>query len=126
MIILNANEVRQSLPMPETIEAMKIAFSAFSRGQVEVPIRSRLTIPPHNGTTLIMPAFVLGDNQALSIKVVSVFPGATSTDIWGDAEVDHSIMMTSEDVAHAMVSVCQTSDSAHIEELVLRPQGGDL
>ena len=74
MIILNANEVRQSLPMQDTIEAMKIAFSAFSRGQADVPIRCRLEIPPHNGTSLFMPAFVSGDNQALALKVVSVFP----------------------------------------------------
>jgi ornithine cyclodeaminase len=74
MIILNSSEVRQSLPMRETIDAMKIAFSAFSRGQAEVPKRSRLEIPSHNGTSLIMPAFVSGVNQALSIKVVSVFP----------------------------------------------------
>jgi ornithine cyclodeaminase len=74
MIILNANEVRQSLQMPETIEAMKIAFSAFSRGQAEVPIRCRLEVPPYKGTSLFMPAFVSGDNQALSLKVVSIFP----------------------------------------------------
>ena len=74
MIILNAKEVRQSLPMQDTIEAMKIAFSAFSIGQAEVPIRCRLEIPPYNGTCLSMPAFVSGDNQALTLKVVSIFP----------------------------------------------------
>ena len=66
------------------------------------------------------------ETREYGIKVTSVCPGATSTDIWGDADVDHSVMIRPQEVATAIVSVCQAGDSAHIEELVLRPQGGDL
>ncbi|MBN1465462.1 SDR family oxidoreductase [candidate division KSB1 bacterium] len=59
------------------------------------------------------------------IQVTSIIAGATSTDIWGDA-ADHSLMMTPEHVAQAIVSICEAGDSTHIEEIVLRPQGGDL
>ncbi len=60
------------------------------------------------------------------IQVTALYPGATSTDIWGDAQVDHSVMMTQTDVAQAIVAVCDAGPTAHIEEVVLRPQGGDL
>lgn len=66
------------------------------------------------------------ETRDFGIQVTSVYPGATSTDIWGDADVDHSIMIRQDDVAQAIVSVCEAGPSAHIEELVLRPQGGDL
>jgi len=66
------------------------------------------------------------ETRAHGIQVTSILPGATSTDIWGDANVDHSIMIKQDDVADTIVAVCQAGDSAHIEEIVLRPQGGDL
>lgn len=75
MIILNANDVRKSLPMGSTIEAMKTAYRALSSGQAEVPLRGKLSIAPHNGTSLFMPAYLEGENESLSLKVVSLFPG---------------------------------------------------
>jgi NADP-dependent 3-hydroxy acid dehydrogenase YdfG len=66
------------------------------------------------------------ETREYGIKVTSICPGATSTDIWGDANVDHAVMIRPEDVADAILSVCQAGDSAHIEELVMRPQNGDL
>jgi ornithine cyclodeaminase len=74
MIILNGNDVRQTLPMDRAIETMKKAYVALSNGQAEVPLRCQLPIMPHNGTSLFMPAFVESENEALSLKVVSVFP----------------------------------------------------
>jgi ornithine cyclodeaminase len=61
--------------MKDAIEAMKQAYSSLSDGKAEVPLRSRLPVPPHDGLTLFMPAFV-NDNksQALAVKVVSIFP----------------------------------------------------
>lgn len=66
------------------------------------------------------------ENRKHGVKVTAVLPGATSTDIWGDAEVDHNAMMEADDAAKAIVSVCEADESVMIEELVLRPQGGDL
>jgi ornithine cyclodeaminase len=75
MLILNADEIRKVLPMKDAIEAMKQAYASLSDGKAEVPLRSRLPVPPHDGLTLFMPAFV-NDNksQALAVKVVSIFP----------------------------------------------------
>jgi alanine dehydrogenase len=61
--------------MKAAIEAMKQAYSALSDGKAEVPLRSRLPVPPHDGLTLFMPAFVNDKkSQALAVKVVSIFP----------------------------------------------------
>lgn len=75
MLILNAEEIRQALPMDETIEAMKLAYAALSDGRAEVPLRTRLSITSQEAATLIMPAYVQTQaGEALAIKVVSLFP----------------------------------------------------
>jgi ornithine cyclodeaminase/alanine dehydrogenase-like protein (mu-crystallin family) len=71
--ILNANEVRQALPMIEAIAGMKAAFAQLSQGQAEVPLRSRVPVPAHNGVSIFMPAY-LAESDDLAVKVVSVFP----------------------------------------------------
>ncbi len=75
MLILNADEIQKVLPMKDAIEAMKQAYTSLSDGKTEAPLRSRLPVPPHDGLTLCMPAFVNDKkNQALAVKVVSIFP----------------------------------------------------
>jgi ornithine cyclodeaminase len=74
MLILNASEVRQSLPMAECIEAMKRAYMALTAGKAEVPLRMRLPVKPNSGLTIFMPAFVDDtEGQALAVKIVSLF-----------------------------------------------------
>jgi ornithine cyclodeaminase len=74
MLILNAAEVRQALPMAECIQAMKRAYAALSTGKAEVPLRMRLPVAPNSGLTIFMPAFVDDtDVQALAVKIVSLF-----------------------------------------------------
>ena len=75
MLILNASEVRQALPMAAAIAAMREAFAALTQGTAQAPPRIALD-PPGGGTTLVMPALLeAGDAQALSVKTVSIFPG---------------------------------------------------
>ncbi|HET9590847.1 MAG TPA: hypothetical protein VFO91_18800 [Anaerolineales bacterium] len=75
MLILNAEEVRRALPMEEAIQAMKGAYASLSEGTAVVPLRTRLPIPNSEALSLFMPAFVgSGDNSALAIKAVSLFP----------------------------------------------------
>ncbi len=74
MLILNSNEVRQALPMGECIAAMKQAYAALSAGTAEVPLRTRMSVKPHEGMSILMPAFVdEKEGQALAIKIVSFF-----------------------------------------------------
>ncbi len=74
MLVLSKEEVRQALPMREAIDAVKEAYRALSAGRAEVPLRLSLPVAPHDGVSLFMPAFVGGDEEALAVKVVSVFP----------------------------------------------------
>ncbi|NOY61328.1 MAG: SDR family oxidoreductase [Calditrichaeota bacterium] len=60
------------------------------------------------------------------IKVTAFLPGATDTAIWGDADVDRSKMMTPEQVAEGIVSICYSNPNVLNEEIVMRPIGGDL
>jgi ornithine cyclodeaminase len=76
MIILNAEDVKKSLPMEQTISAMKSAYAALSNGKGVIPLRAHLEIEPHQGTCLFMPAYVqVSGGDALAVKAVSVYPG---------------------------------------------------
>jgi alanine dehydrogenase len=71
--ILTANDIRQALPMAAAIEGMKSAYAQLSAGRADIPLRTRLAIPAHKGTAILMPAY-LADSDDLAIKIVSVFP----------------------------------------------------
>ena len=70
--ILSGVDVRQALPMHQAIEAIKGAFAQLSAGQADVPLRTTLEVPCHNGVTLFMPGYLAADDQ-MAIKIVSVF-----------------------------------------------------
>jgi alanine dehydrogenase len=75
MLILTADDVKKALPMKETIEAMKRAYASLSDGKAEVPLRTRLSVPPQEAVSLFMPAYVQAQGgDALAVKVVSLFP----------------------------------------------------
>ncbi len=60
------------------------------------------------------------------IKVTSVFPGAVLTDSWGDFDNSNRRIMEADDVAKMIYAAAQLSPQACVEELVMRPQLGDL
>ena len=68
--ILTADDIRQALPMPEAIDAMRQAFAEHARGQTQSP--QRLVIATDAGVSLFMPAY-LPESRALAQKIVSVF-----------------------------------------------------
>ena len=75
MLILTATEVQKALPMKDAIEAMKRAYASLSDGKAEVPLRTRLSVPPQDAISLFMPAYVQTEGgDALAVKVVSLFP----------------------------------------------------
>ena len=45
--ILNAQDVRQALPMPEAIAAMREAFASLARGEAQSPQRLKPTVRSH-------------------------------------------------------------------------------
>lgn len=60
------------------------------------------------------------------IKVTAVLPGATWTASWEGATLPEERLMPPADIAQAIWDVWQLSSRTVVEELVLRPQEGDL
>lgn len=60
------------------------------------------------------------------IKVTAVFPGAVMTDTWGDFDNTANRIMEAGDIATMILSASRLSKQAVVEEILLRPQLGDL
>jgi len=60
------------------------------------------------------------------IKVTHVLPGAAYTDSWSGSGIDPKRIMEAADVAQMVYAAAQLSPQACVEEIVLRPQLGDL
>ncbi len=64
--------------------------------------------------------------KSSGIKVTGVYPGAVMTDSWGDFDNSAGRIMEASDVAIMVVAAVGLSKQAVVEEIVLRPQLGDL
>jgi NADP-dependent 3-hydroxy acid dehydrogenase YdfG len=60
------------------------------------------------------------------VRVCTVCPGATLSPAWDGAGVPPERMMPAEDVARAFLDIYRLSRRTVVEEIVLRPQRGDL
>ena len=60
------------------------------------------------------------------IKVTAVIPGAVYTDSWKGSGVPESRIMETEDLTRMIFAATQLSPQAVVEDIVLRPQLGDL
>ena len=61
-----------------------------------------------------------------NIKVTAIFPGAVFTDSWQDFDNSSNRIMKPADIAEIIFSCTKLSAAAVPEEIVLRPQLGDL
>ena len=61
-----------------------------------------------------------------NIKVCAVMPGAVLTDSWGGFNNSKKRIMEAKDVADIIVAATKLSPAAVVEDIVLRPQLGDL
>ena len=64
--------------------------------------------------------------KSYNIKVSSVYPGAVLTDSWGDLDNSNNRIMEADDIAKMIVAASKLSAQAVVEDIVLRPQLGDL
>ncbi|MBI2515599.1 MAG: SDR family oxidoreductase [Opitutae bacterium] len=60
------------------------------------------------------------------VRVCGVFPGATWTPSWEQSGFKAERMMPAEDIARAILDVYRLSRRTVVEEIVLRPQLGDV
>ena len=61
-----------------------------------------------------------------NIKVTAIYPGAVFTSSWEGANIDPSRILEVNDVADTVFAASALSTQACIEDIVIRPQAGDL
>ena len=66
------------------------------------------------------------DLKPLGIRVTGVLPGATLTDAWAGFEGKADRLMPADDIANAVFYATELSSRTVVENIVLRPQLGDL
>jgi short-subunit dehydrogenase len=88
---------------------------------------------PFGGSYSVAKFALLGFTKALreelkteGIKVTAVMPGAAWSDSWSGVDLPYERLMESQDVAKAIWGAYDLSASAVVEELLIRPQLGDL
>jgi short-subunit dehydrogenase len=88
---------------------------------------------PNGGAYSISKFALLGFSKNLreemkphGIKVTSVLPGAAYTDSWIGSGIDPNRIMEAADVAKLIFAASQLSPRACVEDIVVRPQLGDL
>ncbi len=60
------------------------------------------------------------------IKVTAVCPGATYTSSWEQSDINPSRLLEADDVAKTVFACSQLSATAVVEDIIIRPQLGDL
>jgi short-subunit dehydrogenase len=88
---------------------------------------------PNGGSYAISKFALLGFSKVLreelkefGIRVTAVMPGATRTASWAGSELPDSRFMKPEDVAEAVFSAYSLSPRSVVEEILIRPQMGDI
>ena len=88
---------------------------------------------PNGGSYSISKFALLGFSKVLreelktqNIKVTSILPGATWSASWAGVDLPESRLMQAEDIAKVVWNALELSPSAVIEDIVIRPQLGDL
>lgn len=61
-----------------------------------------------------------------NIKVTAVYPGAVYTSSWYESGVSESRIMEASDIANVVFACSKLSPQACVEDIVIRPQLGDL
>ncbi len=64
--------------------------------------------------------------KAHDIRVTAILPGATLTASWEGVDLPESRFMKAEDVADAVYGAYGLSSNSVVEEIVIRPQKGDI
>lgn len=66
------------------------------------------------------------ETKASGLRVTTLLPGATFTPSWEGADLPEERFMPAEDVARAAVDIYRLSERTVVEEILLRPQLGDI
>lgn len=88
---------------------------------------------PNGGSYCISKFAMYGMSKVLreelkpyNVRVTSILPGATLTASWEGVDFDENRLMKPEDVAEALWSAYALSSNSVVEDIIIRPQLGDL
>lgn len=73
ILVLTAEEVKQSMSVKDVIEADKAAMAYYTSGKTAIPLRTNVDVQKAEGQALFMPGSIEGED-ALGVKIISVFP----------------------------------------------------
>lgn len=74
MLLLSREDVQSLVSMKDAIAVVEDAFKEFAQGNVDMPVRSSISVEHNKGIMLTMPAYIGGAMNALGQKVVTVYP----------------------------------------------------
>lgn len=88
---------------------------------------------PNGGAYSISKFAMLGFSKCLreelkdsNIAVTAVLPGATWSASWAGVDLPHDRLMPASDLADTIFAISNLSKASVVEEIILRPQQGDL
>lgn len=88
---------------------------------------------PNGGSYAISKFALLGFSKCLraelsqkGIRVTAVMPGATLTESWSGTELPPERFIRPDDVAESIFSAYSLSERSVVEEIIIRPQLGDI
>ena len=92
-----------------------------------------ITAYPTGGSYSVSKFALLGFNKALreelkktDIRVTALLPGAVRTPAWGDIDLPDERFIQANDIAAAVWCCYSMTAGAVVEELIIRPQQGDI
>jgi len=92
-----------------------------------------ITAYTNGGSYCISKFAMLGMSKVLreemkphNIRVTSILPGATLTNSWSGSDLPESRFMPPEDIAEVVLTAYRLSERTVVEEILMRPQLGDI
>lgn len=109
-------------------------FIGQKKGDIFTICSTASFVPYTNGGSYCISKFALyGMNKVLreemkphGVRVISILPGATLTSSWEGVDLPSDRFMKPDDVAESIWSTHKLSKNTVVEEILLRPQLGDL
>ena len=77
ILIINAEQVRQLLPMAACVDVMSDVLAALGRGEAQNPLRTVSWLADKSGLLVTMPSLM---TDAMGVKIISVMPGNHGTE----------------------------------------------
>ena len=64
--------------------------------------------------------------KSKNVRITGIYPGAVLTDSWAGVDLPPSRFIQPRDIAELVYTTAQLSPSACVEDIILRPQEGDI